>query len=232
MVAAADRKRRIALLAILAFGSIMLWQNPIGATLLYPFTILSTWFHEMGHGLMAMLVGGSFERLAIYADGSGVALSAAPSGRLTQALIAAGGPFGPAIAGAGLILASRHQRATRIALAALAAALLLSTIIWVRSLTGWLVLPPIAVLLALIAWRGSREVREFCAQFLGVQAAISTYRQTGYLFSQGGTIGGLPQRSDTQVIADALLLPYWFWGTAISVAIAALLWWSLRRGLR
>ncbi|MXO61603.1 M50 family metallopeptidase [Qipengyuania oceanensis] len=232
MVAAADRTRRMALLAILAFGSIMLWQNPIGAKLLYPFTILSTWFHEMGHGLMAMLVGGRFESLAIYADGSGAALSSYAPGRLTDALIAAGGPFGPALAGAALILASRHPRSTRIALAVLAGAILLSTLIWVRSLTGWLVLPPIALVLGLIAARGSNEVRELTAQFVGVQAAISTYRQTGYLFSQGGVVGGLPQRSDTQAMADALLLPYWFWGGAITVAIALLLWWSLRRALR
>ncbi len=66
-------------------------------------------------------------------------------------------------------------------------------------------------------------------KLLGVQACISTWQQTGYLFSQGGTIAGQSQRSDTQAIADLLLLPYWFWGAAISALILAMLWWSFKR---
>jgi hypothetical protein len=37
-----------------------------------------TWFHEMGHGIAAMLAGSSFELLLIFLDGSGVALSTRP----------------------------------------------------------------------------------------------------------------------------------------------------------
>ena len=40
------------------------------------------------------------------------------------------------------------------------------------------------------------------------------------------------QRSDTAAIADALLLPYWFWGAIISAAILALLWASFRLAFR
>jgi hypothetical protein len=60
-----------------------------------------------------------------------------------------------------------------------------------------------------------------------VQACISTYQHAGYLFSPGGSIAGQTQRSDTAAIADALLLPYWFWGGAISVVILVLLVASL-----
>jgi hypothetical protein len=65
-----------------------------------------------------------------------------------------------------------------------------------------------------------------------VQACISVWRQFDYLFSPGGAVGGQPQRSDTGAIADVLLLPYWFWGAAISVAILGLLWWSFRLAFR
>ena len=74
-----ERKRRAWTLAGLAVGSILLWQTYWGSLLLYPFTILATWFHEMGHGLAAILAGGRFEQLAIYADGSGVAQSLIPA---------------------------------------------------------------------------------------------------------------------------------------------------------
>ncbi|HEX8449027.1 MAG TPA: M50 family metallopeptidase [Allosphingosinicella sp.] len=229
-----DRKERIALLLGIAAASILLWQTTLGSLLLYPFTILSTWFHEMGHGLAAMLAGRRFERLLIFADGSGVALSSGPADgyRLTDALVAASGPLGPAIAGALLIVASRSPGATRTALAVLGAALIASTAIWVRSPTGWLILPALGLGIALLALRGPPAWSGFAIQLLGVQAAISAWQQFDYLFSPGGNVGGELQRSDTGAIADVLLLPYWFWGAAISAAILVLLYGSLRLALR
>lgn len=229
-----ERKRRAWALAALAAVSILLWQTYWGSLLLYPFTILATWFHEMGHGLAAMLTGGRFEQLAIYRDGSGVALSLLPADAsvFSHAFIAAAGPLGPPVVGALLIVASRSPRTTRIALGVLAGALLLSTLIWVRSLVGWLVLPGIGLALVAVLLRGSPKVRDFTIQLLGVQACISAWHDTGYLFSDGGLVGGQAQRSDTAAIADSLLLPYWFWGAAISVLIVALLATSLRFALR
>ncbi|HEY5721731.1 MAG TPA: M50 family metallopeptidase [Allosphingosinicella sp.] len=229
-----DQKRRAALLLGIAAASILLWQTALGSLLLYPFTILATWFHEMGHGIAAMLTGRGFERLLIFADGSGVAESLGPADgyRLTDALIAASGPIGPAAAGALLITSSRSPAATRNALAVLGIALIASTLIWVRSLTGWLVLPTLGIAIVLLAFRGSQPLQRFAIQLLGVQACISVWRQFDYLFSPGGTVGGRLQQSDTGAIADVLFLPYWFWGAAISAAILALLWWSFRLAFR
>src|SRR4051812_30415389 len=152
-----DQRQRVTVLLGIALGSILLWQTTLGSLLLYPFTILATWFHEMGHGIAAMLSGRAFERLLIFADGSGVALSLRPADafRSTDALVAASGPLGPAIAGALLILSSRSPTATRGALVVLGVALVVSTVIWVRSLTGWLVLPALGLGIAGLALRGS-----------------------------------------------------------------------------
>jgi hypothetical protein len=181
-----------------------------------------------------MIAGREFERLLIFSDGSGVTHSLGPADgyRLTDAVVAASGPLGPAIAGALLIVASRSPKATRIALAVLGAALVASTLIWVRSTTGWLVLPGLGIAIALLALRGSLAWRSFVIQLLGVEAAVSAWRQFGYLFSPGGIVGGELQRSDTGAIADVLFLPYWFWGAAISAAILALLWGSFRLAFR
>ena len=229
-----EQRQRVALLAGIAGGSILLWQTALGSLLLYPFTILATWFHEMGHGIAAMLTGRGFERLLIFSDGSGVAESLRPADGygLTDAMVAASGPLGPAIAGALLIVSSRSPTATRNALAVLGAALILSTFIWVRSPTGWLVLPALGLAIGLLALRGSQRSQAFVIQLLGVQACISVWKQFGYLFSPGGNVGGQLQRSDTGAIADVLLLPYWFWGAGISAAILALLWWSFRLAFR
>ncbi len=233
-LAGQDQKQRIWLLLAIALASTALWQTTFGSLLLYPFTILATWFHEMGHGIAAMLSGRGFERLLIFGDGSGVALSMRPADGYgaTDALIAASGPLGPAIAGAALIICSRSPTAARNALAVLGIALIASTLIWVRSPTGWLVLPALGLGILALALRGSQATRRFVIQLLGVEAAISAWQQFGYLFSSGGNIGGKLQRSDTSAIADVLLLPYWFWGAVISGAILAMLWWSFRLAFR
>lgn len=224
-------KQEVTLLVGLAFISIVLWGAPGGGYLLYPFSILATWFHEMGHGLMAMAFGNDFEQLVIFPDGSGYALhfaEAEPS-RFSRAMIAAAGLLGPTAAGCALILAARTHRSTQIALVVLGLALLLSTLIWVRSLTGWLILPALGVTSLVLAFYGREKYRRFAVQFLGVQGCISIYRDFGYLFSAGGVMEGRPQASDTQHIAEALFLPYWFWGGVITIIIGAMVIWSLKR---
>ena len=227
-------RQRIVLLMWIAVGSVILWQTEIGSLVLYPFTILATWFHEMGHGIAAIVTGASFERLLIFPDGSGLAQSILPASAsgLTKALIAASGPLGPAIAVSLLIIASRTDKATRMALTAVGLALIISTVIWVQTLIGWLILPALGVAILALAWRGTADQRQFGIQLLGVQACISVWEQFSYLFSAGGSIGGELHRSDTSAIADALLLPYWFWGAAISAVIVLMVWSSFAIAFR
>ena len=229
-----SRQQRAVLLLGIAVVLVILWQTTIGSLALYPLTILATWFHEMGHGIAALATGSSFDRLLIYPNGSGLALLRTPvdESRADIALVAASGPMGPAVAGALLIIASRNARSARGALSVLGAALILSTVIWVRTLTGWIVLPGLGVaILALVRW-GTLPQQRLGLQVLGVQACISAWMQFGYLFSSGGSIGGQLHRSDTGAIADALFLPFWLWGAAISLAIGALMYFSLKAALR
>jgi hypothetical protein len=72
-----DRMRLLGLIGA-AIATIALWQVPGGNYILYPFTILATWFHEMAHGLMAFLLGGKFDRLIIFPNGSGIAYYSGP----------------------------------------------------------------------------------------------------------------------------------------------------------
>ncbi len=195
----------------------MLPALPFGAYLIYPFAILTTWFHEMGHGLTALLLGQHFEQLLIFANGSGVAESrvAGDASRFVHAAIAAGGPFAPSVVGAGLIMASAHPRAWRPVLWLAAAAIMLSVVIWVRSATGWWALPLVAAILAGVAWRGSPGFVRFSLQFLGVLGAMSMLRDFSYLFTEQAVIGGQAMLSDTGQIEAVLGLAHWFWAGAI-----------------
>ncbi len=228
--AAVDRMGLTWLIAA-AIATIILWQFPIGNYILYPFTILATWFHEMSHGLMAVLLGGQFRKLEIFGDGSGVAsyamsLALAPIG---PALVAAAGPMGPPIAGSALILASRSFQTATLSLKILGGFLLLSTLIWVRSLFGLIAIPLLGLIILAIAFKAPRWLQGFAIQFLGVQACVSTYHQLDYLFSYSAGPLGL---SDTAQIQQRLLLPYWFWGGLMAIASLVILVQSLRIAYR
>jgi len=206
---------------------------PFGTYLIYPFVILTTWFHEMGHGLTALLFGADFERLVIYGNGSGVAQSmiAADSSVFTQAAIAAGGPLAPSMAGALLIVASAQPRIWRPALWAVAGAILLSVALYVRSAVGVTMLPLVAALLGLVAWRASPGLVRFTLQFLGVLGAMSMLRDFDYLFTERTVIGGQAMLSDTGQIEAALGLPHWVWAGLILAVSALMIGASLKYAL-
>lgn len=225
-----NQKKGLILLISAAIATVIIWQIPFGNYIVYPFTILATWFHEMGHGLMAILLGGKFSELLIFANGSGIASHSGPVilGPLGQALIAAAGPMGPPIAGAALIIAGRRAQTSRIGLTLLGSLLLLSTVIWIRSIFGLIAIPLFGISILVIAMKGQPWLKSFVTQFLGVQACISTYHQIDYLFTRVVLIDGNRMLSDTGNIAQNLLLPYWFWALAITIFSFTLLIQSLR----
>lgn len=207
------------LLYFFGFGVItfVIWQFPIGKIALYPFTILGTWFHEMGHGLTAIILGGQFIELVIYPDASGYARFSTDLflGNIGQAIVAMGGPIGPTIAGSLLILSTKKTKFGRIAMFILGLFMLLSVILWIRSLLGILVISILSLIIIYISLKASDKVQIVSLQFLGVQAIMSLYLSIDYLFSSGGTAGGSSFNSDTAIIAKYLLLPHWIWAILI-----------------
>ena len=230
------RERTMGLPWLIAAAALMvvLWRVPYGGYILYPFSALATWFHEMGHGLTAMLLGGRFETLRLYSNLSGLAYHTGSvfGGPFGRAMVSAGGPLGAPVAGFLLILSSRRISTARAGLALLGFLLILSAVLWVRTLFGicFKVLMGAAIFGAL-RWLPA-DLQGFLVQFFGVQACLSTYRQLDYLFTKDITIAGTPMLSDSARIGEILLGPYWFWGGTLAVAAFALLAAGLRLAYR
>ena len=163
------RPRNTILLAIAIVYVIANWI-PFGHTALYPLTLFTTWVHEMGHGLTALLMGGGFDSLEIYRNAGGVAHCGAAPG-WPEALVCAGGLLAPPLLGSTILAVVHGPRRARILLAVLAGALVLSVIVYVRSAAGLVAMPAVAALLGWAAWRGFAEHPErrvVLAQMLGV----------------------------------------------------------------
>jgi len=209
---------------------------PFGHYVLYPLTLFTTWVHEMGHGLAALAVGGRFESLDIYSDASGLAQAFGQPG-WREAIVAAGGLLAPPIVGSALIAFVHGPRRARVVLALLAAALVASLVVYVRSATGLVAMPIVAAALAFTAWRGFADHpyhRVVAAQVLGVVLALDTLtRMISYVFVDEVVIGGVKRPSDIHLVADNLGGHYALWGlcvTAIAVGLLGLSsWWAWRR---
>jgi hypothetical protein len=228
------RPKGLLWLVVAAVLSVILFQFYEGRLIMYPFTILATWFHEMGHGITAMLLGATFDKLEIFSNGSGVAHSYGEVflGNLGNALVAAGGLMAPPIAGSIFIMTGRTPKASKISLMVLSVVLFLSVVIWVRTLFGVCIISAFAMVIFAIAHYGKAGLQQFTIQFLGVQACINTYFQLSYLFMASAVINGQTMHSDTGSIAQNLFLPYWFWGGLIAISSFALLLFSLYKAYK
>lgn len=80
-------------------AALLSWWWPL-AWLDYPFRLLVTLVHELGHGLSALFTGGDFLRFVISSDGSGVAFTAGG----WRFVVIAAGYLGAAAFAAALIL--------------------------------------------------------------------------------------------------------------------------------
>jgi Peptidase M50B-like len=195
--------------------------TPWGPFFLYPFKLFTTWVHECGHALMALLVGGSVNAISIEPDTSGVTESLVPAGRFARGLVASAGYLGASVVGCLLIAATRVDRWARAILWALGAFMLLTAAIWMRNLFGFVTVLAWAAALVGLARKGGGEASRFVLGLLAIQVALGSVYDIRVLF--------LTHRghSDTETMAVLFLLPSWFWASTWMLLSVGMLGWTL-----
>lgn len=219
------RSQLLAAFGVAIVGSIGLGMFSWGGYIVYPFRLFATWAHEMGHGVGALITGNSFIELELYRNLGGQALVGGADG-VSQVIVSSLGLIGPAIVGAVVMVAGSRVRTAPYVLSALAAAVALSAVIWIRNTFGFFAMLAIAAGLAVLARFGTPLVRVLVAQLLAVQMALSSWSSRDYLFIKGFERNGDFLDSDTQNIADEWFLPYWFWGGLLGIASLVVLVWA------
>lgn len=200
---------------------------PFGRLVLYPFTLLATWVHEMGHGVTALLVGGTFASLDVFANTSGLAHTAAANG-FPRALVSIGGLLAPPFVGAAMLALGRGPRRTRVLLLALALALVVSLLIWVRSMAGWVSLPIVAALIAAFGVWGSPKERLVLTQFIGLLLGLDTVGRLDYLFMGSVVIDGEQIPSDVATVVNQLGSAIAVWGVLLALLGLSALYLGLK----
>ncbi len=215
------RARVIVLSAVV--GTAVLYLVPYGRTIAYPLMLLSTFAHEMGHGVAALLGGGNFTSFHLYADGSGVAFTAIEDGRFLRAWVSAGGLVGPAVVSSICFVLATTPRRARWGLLILSTFMALSLVFVVRNLFGFAFIAVVAVLCGFVAQRARLWVGQALLAFFAVQLALSVFSRGDYLFTDVAQTATGPSPSDVAQMANALFLPYWFWGLLCGVVSLAVL---------
>ena len=213
------------LLAVLAV-TVVVWYVPYGEVILYPFAIFATWIHEICHGVVAFLLGGSFLKLIIAPDTSGYALYAGTFGSVGKTCVAAAGYMGTPLVGCLLLLLGRTRRPA-VVLVVLGLVVALTTLLFVRPPTPEDRLATTAHqvdvatagsyfgVVALGVWAGglmalgisvSERTARFVVNFMAGQCCINSVLYIKYLFVVKGT-----QTTDAVRLASLVGLPYWFW---------------------
>lgn len=227
--------RDLVIVTLISVLTMLSWHFlPFGRLVLYPFIILGTWFHELGHGLTALVLGGNFQKLELFSDGSGVAFWSGEvfGGGIGRAIVAGGGPIAPTIIGAMFLLLSRNAKRARLIMLLFSFVLVISTAIWIRSIFGAIFIGILAVIIFFIALKGNDRFNKFTLQLIAIQAFMSMYLSVDYLFSSSGTTANGVYYSDTYWIAAGLLLPYWFWAGAICLFSGIVMYCSYKSLLK
>jgi len=223
--------RSYGLLSLIFAAVIFLVLNhiPFGRTLQWPFVIITTFIHEMGHGLTAIFTGGSLVQIEVYQNASGLARIQTIGG-WRQAAIAAGGLLAPSIAGGVFIISGKSQKASSRVFLAFGVFIFVCCILWVRSVFGLLILLPTALLFLLLSKKGNTAWQHFLIQFMGVHMLVDTFTRTlRYLFSTTATVAGQDRHSDTATIAQHLIGGHLLWACIIALLAISILYFSLRK---
>ncbi len=218
-------------LLVLIFAALLfllLSRIPYGHFIQWPFVIVTTFVHEMGHGIAAILSGGKLLNIELYQNASGLARTQTIPG-WRQAFIAGGGLVAPAVLGGMFIVAGKSRTASSRVLLIFSLFILLSCVLWLRSGFGLIIMLPMGAGLLLIARKGSAMLQHFVIQFIGVHMLVDTFTRTlRYLFSSSVNVGGAQRHSDSAVIAQHLIGGQFFWACAIAILCLAIFYWSLR----
>lgn len=209
-------RSRVPVLVGLFLATLALWDTPV----VYPVKVLVVLFHEISHGLAALLTGGRVEHVTLSADLGGVMTS---RGGWPLVILPAG-YLGSMAWGAALLLGAAWSARRRLLSLLLGALLLGITLVYVRSLFGF----------------GWGLVFGFGLLFLGAKLpeplndlVLSFVGLTSMLYSvldiRDDLISRTVPQSDAAVFSQYVPLPPVVWGVlwgAVALAASA---WALRK---
>lgn len=183
-----------------------------------PFEWFETFFHELSHGLAALLTGGTIHSIELNLDGSGFCVT---SGGI-QFLVLISGYAGSALWGCLVYLSvsASKARSANIIAAILAAFVAVVGLLWARDLVTILILLIIVGLCVAAYHYGSRQLTQRFVEFIGVYVVLDAIRSPFSLID-GQSLGDGSALTDMTYIPEIIWIMLW---SLIAVSCLLLLW--------
>jgi Peptidase M50B-like len=205
-----DRERNLLIACVVL---VIALNISTGRYVLYPFMILSTWVHEMCHGLAAILMGGYISKLEIFKDGSGLAYTAVNTD-WKRGFVASAGYPGTSVVGCLLLLFRRTTLGPTIGTITLGIIMILSCILWVRNTWGLVVLLLQGVALVVFGWRLPAVLLDNLYAFMACTCCLNAFESISELFASQGEyyVGGeVVTTTDAHTVAEMWGMEYYNW---------------------
>jgi hypothetical protein len=168
------------LAGLTAAVALALWQWE--AAWFFPLRVLMTLIHEFGHGLAALLTGGSIERITVDPGLGGLCYTRGG----WRWLILPSGYLGSMAAGCGIILLACRTRYDRFASFALGVIVMLATLLYVRTLQGFVFGLLTGGILTSAGWWLKEDLNDSLLCFLGTMSCLSAVFGLKHLTTYGG----------------------------------------------
>jgi len=195
---------------ILLITAILIKQLPLVSI---PFNWLESYFHEISHGIAAIMTGGKILRIQLFTNGAGLCTTQGGIALVVSFFGYAGATlWGWAI----YKLSSSHQRAAQ-GFSVFVFLLIISSIVfWGRDLLTWFILAVLAVLFLLTIKLKKLHYLQRLMQLFGLLILLNSLFSPSYLLD-GRNIG------DGAALATMTFIPEFVWVLIwFSLALAAL----------
>lgn len=204
------------LIGLAALTALLLGVLPFAGIINYPFRLLITMVHELGHGLAALLTGGRFLSFEVAPGGSGLAYTAGG----WRLLIIPAGYLSVAVFAAVLILFGRSYRWSRRLMLVIGLAVLGLSLLFARPggfapaqlVSGILTFVAGVTFGAIFLWlalRASARWLIFSIHFVAIKAALTAFSDLYYLLAVSSGLDA--SHSDAANMAQVTGIPALLW---------------------
>lgn len=219
-------RQTLSLIGLAGLVTLLIAVIPWFGFLNYPFRLLLTIVHELGHGLATLLTGGEFVRFVVFPNGAGLATTAGG----WRFVVIPAGYLGVALFGAILILLGRNHRWARTAMAVIGAGMILlclryglPAIFAGQILSGLLTTVSGVIFGGLFLWVALKAAPGwiiFLLHLVAIQAGLTAFSDLFGVIGLSTRFFNAPA-NDAQAMAELTFVPAIVW--ALFWAIIALL---------
>ena len=188
---------------ILLIVAVVIKQLPLVSI---PFNWLESYFHEVSHGIAAIVTGGSVLRIQLFANGAGLCTTQGGIGFV----ISFAGYAGATLWGWGIYkVASAHQRIAQMFSVLFFLLIVSSIVFWGRDLLTWFILVVLAALFLLTIKVNKLHYLQRLMQLFGLLILLNSLSSPSYLLD-GRNLGDGAALATMTFIPELVWIFIWF----------------------